>query len=126
MSGEPPAISTSPSRSSVDVKLSLVADMDPVGVKVFGPAPYPLTAAPCGLCGALSATATWAARSPVPDGLDWTVTVQVAPGMTGALVHPVEPRKSPGCDPDTTTPLTGSGPFPWFATGHLFGALGEP
>src|SRR5580704_5146384 len=112
MMGEPPAISTSPLRSRVEVKLLLFASMDPVGVQTFGPAPYPAVPTPCGLCGALSATATLAVRGPVAAGANWTDTLKLAPGMTGALVQPVDPRKSLGCGPDTSMPLTVSAALP--------------
>ncbi len=98
------------------MKLSRAASREPAGVHVFGPAPYPDTAAPCGLCGALSATDTLAVRSPGAAGANRTDTVHVAPGMSGAPAQPVEPRKSPGWCPETLTPLTFIGAVPSLAT----------
>jgi hypothetical protein len=63
--------------------------MDPVGIQVFGPAAYPLTVAPCGLSGALSATDTRAVRRLVAVGANRTETAQLAPGMRGAFVQVV-------------------------------------
>src|SRR6516165_11138603 len=102
----PPAISTWPFFSSVAVKCSRGVVMGPTGTNESGPAPYPLTAGPCGLSGALSDTAGVALRSEMALGAKRTRTVHVPPGATVALPQLVLTRKSPGFLPVTAVPLT--------------------
>ncbi len=102
----PPAISTSPFFSKVAVKSSRGLVIGPTGTNESGPAPYPVTAGPCGLSGALSDTAVVALRSEMELGAKRTRTVHVPPGATGALLQLVPTRKSPGFLPVTAVPLT--------------------
>ena len=102
----PPAISTWPFFSSVAVKCSRGVVMGPTGTNESGPAPYPATAGPCGLSGALSDTAAVAVRSEVTTGANRTWTVHVPPGGRGAVPQLVRARKSPGFFPVTAVPLT--------------------
>src|SRR5215469_7706458 len=102
----PPAISTWPFFSRVAVNCSRGVVMGPTGTNESGPAPYPVTAGPCGLSGALSDTATVALRKEMALGANLTRTIHAPPGGTGAALQVVWARKSPGFFPVTAVPLT--------------------